>query len=111
MNGVIGPAGLDGGMGLCRAGIVGQLGEMRAGALPYDDEFGYDIYGGVSTGRLGGDNGDFHAARSRPAVAVSARSETSHQRAAAFNTVEGARRAEPKSVSRREKARAAHTPG
>jgi hypothetical protein len=110
MNGVIGPAGFDNAIGYAGAGLVGQVGEMRAGALPYyDGDFGYGVYAGVATGLLDQYGvGPRTARRSAPAVAETARSEGSLPRGAATNTTADVHQPVPKSVARREKARAAH---
>jgi hypothetical protein len=112
MNGVIGPAGFDTAMGYASNGFAGQVGEMRAGALPYDEaDFGYDMYPGVATGLLGSNDVSAHTTRrSRPAAtaAETARSEASQPRATAADTTSSERRPVPKSVARREKARSAH---
>jgi hypothetical protein len=111
MNGVIGPAGFDRAMGYATNGFVGPVGAMGAGAFPYDGDFGYgmSLYPGVTTGFLGRNDVGAHTTRqSRAAAAETARSEGIHSAGTGANTTAAARRAVPKSVARREKARSAH---
>ena len=113
MNGVIGPTGFDTAMGYAANGFAGQVGEMRAGALPYDEGgFDYGMDPGVATGSLGGNDVSAHTARrSRPAATAAAemaRSEASQPRSANAKTAASPRRPVPKAIARREKARSAH---
>ena len=71
MNGVIGPAGLDDSVGYGQIGLVGQTGGMRAGAVPYDRDFGGDLYTGNAPGWTGWNDGDYLSAQSRPWALVS----------------------------------------
>jgi hypothetical protein len=109
MNGVIGPAGLDGGVGFAPSGFVGQTGEMRAGGLPYDGGFGYGLSVGGAPGSLGWNDGDFLADQPRRRVLASP-SEVKQRRTtpAAVNDAHTSRPAIRNSAARREKARSAH---
>ena len=103
MNGVVGPAGLDESVGF------GQVGAMRAAAVPYDGGFGGDLYTGAG---LGSDDADYFWAQARPRASVSP-SETNRTTMATGGSqskiASDLRRATRKSASHRQKSRPSHT--
>jgi hypothetical protein len=108
MNGVIGPAGLADSVGFGQIGFAGQVGEMRAGAMPYDGGFGGGLYTGAAPGWTGWDDGDFLSVQTRPWTLVSPSENNRSPRATAApksKTSPGPRRATRKSTSNRQKAR------
>jgi hypothetical protein len=112
MNGVIGPAGLDDSVAFGQIGFGGQVGEMRAGAFPYDDGFGGGLYTGSAPGWTGWDDSAYLSAHARPRASKPP-SETNRAPGATASakskTVPSPRHATRKSVSRPQKARPSHT--
>jgi hypothetical protein len=112
MNGVIGPAGLDESVSFGQIGFVGQVGATRAGALPYDGDFGGGLYTGDAPGWAGGNDDDLLSALARPR-GLSSYSETNRGPGATAGSgpkiVPGPRHATRKSAPRRQKSRPSHT--
>ena len=112
MNGVIGPAGLDESVAFGQRGFAGQVGELKAGALPYDGDLGGGLYTVAGPGWIGWDDGDFLSVNARPR-ALTSRSETTRSSGASVATgikpANSQRQATRKSASRRQKPRASHT--
>jgi hypothetical protein len=111
MNGVIGPAGFDGGMGFDPSGYYGQIGEMRAGALSPDDSgLGYGF--GAATTPAGTRSIDvrYVARRARPNDSASPVDASPRHTATDAVTTAPVERAPaiPKAVLRHQKARSAH---
>jgi hypothetical protein len=89
---------------------VGQVGEMRAGAVPNDVGFGGGLYSGAAPGWTGWDDRDFLSAQTRPRALVSLSEKNRSQGATAVSKSKsspGPRRATRKSTTNRQKARPA----
>ena len=111
MNGVIGPAGFDGGMGFDPSAYYGQFGEMRAGALPPDySGLGYGFGAATTPGGTRSIDIRYVARRSRPTDSTSpADASPRHSVADAVSTAPVERTpAIPKAVMRHQKALSAH---
>jgi hypothetical protein len=112
MNGVIGPAGSDGGSGYSVAVFVGPFGELRAGPLPFEGGFvdGTSMPFVGDSGAAMGWNGwwanDFTLDRAQP-LASSSRADASAGRGgiATTKTLANQRRVARKSSSLSQKAR------
>jgi hypothetical protein len=111
MNGVIGPAGFDGGMGFHPGGYYGQIGEMRAGALSADDSgLGYGFGPAATPAGTHSIDVRYVARRARSndsASPVDASPRHTTTDAVTTAPIERAP-AIPKAVARHQKARSAH---
>jgi hypothetical protein len=111
MNGVIGPAGLEDSVGFGQIGFIGQVGEMRVGAVPYNDGFGEGFPTGAAPGWTGWGYGDYLSARTRPGALITPSENNRGSGATAASkskTAAGPRRATRKSAPHRQKARPSH---
>jgi hypothetical protein len=111
MNGVIGPAGFDGGMGYDPGAYYAQIGVMGAGAFPLDDSgLGYGFRAATIPAGTRSIDVRYVTRRARPNNSASAADPSPrHTTADAVTSapVESAP-AIPKAVARHQKARAAH---
>ena len=113
MNGVIGPAGYDGGLGFAANVYVGQIGEMRAGALPpFDTGLGHGLVDSGTAPRATGGSSDARpvADRAQPSAPI-APADESPRRTTLDETARSTVNVPPatisRAVSRHEKARSA----
>jgi hypothetical protein len=111
MNGVIGPAGFDGGMGFDPTGYYGQISEMRAGSLSPDESgLGYGFGPAATPAGTHSIDVRYVARRARPNNSASPLDTSPRHTATDAVTTDPAESAPavPKAVSRHQKARAAH---